>query len=157
MNSKEGAVCGEFSAPSLRERGTARKSTNTEAQMKKSTKRKTVRKSTRYSKSNQNISDHFLENFDSQRSVREKTKLNRKVNSHIKRPAGAVYDESGIHINTGLDLCDCLTEACVGCFIPCPKCSSQKCGTHCRNHRKFIIEQMEFNGFDNAIIRNPLL
>lgn len=28
--------------------------------------------------------------------------------------------------------CDCLNENCPGCFFPCPKCRSAKCGSECR-------------------------
>ncbi|XP_063921705.1 ARL14 effector protein [Zophobas morio] len=103
------------------------------------------------------VANRFLENFNPETSVREKRKLNRKINppSNIRRPPGALYDENGIHIASCTDLCDCLMEDCVGCFFPCPKCGSQKCGIDCRVHRKFMYDQIEYHGYD-IIVKNPL-
>ncbi|CAG9855388.1 unnamed protein product [Phyllotreta striolata] len=102
--------------------------------------------------------DPFMANFNPETSIREKRKLNRKINppSNVRRPAGALYDENGINLSTGMDLCDCLNEDCLGCFFQCPKCGSQKCGTECRTHRKYLIEQYEYHGHDH-IIKNPLI
>ena len=41
-----------------------------------------------------------------------------------------------------IDLCDCIRVGCPGCFFPCKKCSSNKCGPICRNSR---------NGFVNHV------
>lgn len=103
------------------------------------------------------IANRFLDNFNPETSVREKRKLRQKINppSSVRRPPGAVFDENGVHIATCTDLCDCLVEDCCGCFFPCPKCGSQKCGMDCRVHRKFIYDQIEYHGYD-IVVRNPL-
>ncbi|CAH0559640.1 unnamed protein product [Brassicogethes aeneus] len=113
--------------------------------------------STRRQMRSKTVADRFLENFNPETSVREKRKLIRKINppSSVRRPMGAVYDEHGVHVASGMDLCDCLNEDCVGCGFECTKCGSQKCGTDCRVHRKFIIDQVEFHGYDH-ILKNPL-
>lgn len=100
--------------------------------------------------------EKFMENFDPDTSVRERRKLTRKINSNVRRPQGALYDEVGVHLNTGVDLCDCLNSNCSGCHFPCPKCKSTKCGPECRVNRKFVYEQLEYQGCD-LTVKNPLL
>ncbi|XP_054262272.1 uncharacterized protein LOC128986157 isoform X2 [Macrosteles quadrilineatus] len=73
----------------------------------------------------------FMENFDPEKSKREQRKLNRKISNVATRKS--VYDEKGIHVKTGLDLCDCLNDKCEGCFFPCTRCRSTKCGHECRS------------------------
>ncbi|XP_007895562.1 ARL14 effector protein-like [Callorhinchus milii] len=58
------------------------------------------------------------------------------------------YDQAGKLLLCGTDLCDCLNANCSGCFYPCPKCSSWKCGPKCRCNRKWIYEQIETEGSD---------
>ncbi|KAK9883221.1 hypothetical protein WA026_001410 [Henosepilachna vigintioctopunctata] len=101
--------------------------------------------------------EKFLGNFNPETSIRERKKLSRKINppSTVRRPPGALYDENGIHVSTGTDLCDCLSEECPGCFFECNRCNSQKCGLECRVHRKFIYDQIEYHGYD-TVIKNPL-
>ncbi|XP_054719631.1 ARL14 effector protein-like isoform X2 [Uloborus diversus] len=70
-------------------------------------------------------------------------------------PAGILYDEKGVHIASGLDLCDCGTANCCGCWYPCPKCGSNKCGLHCRVHRKFMYEEVTVEGY-GYVYRNEL-
>lgn len=41
------------------------------------------------------------------------------------------------HVKIKKDLCDCLLTKCAGCFFPCPKCKSTKCGPSCRRNRSF--------------------
>lgn len=100
----------------------------------------------------------FLENFDPEKSNREKRKLKRKIyeqptkSSTYKKPSIA-YNEKGIHIATGLDLCDCLNDKCAGCFYPCPKCQSNKCGHDCRQNRKWMYDMVEIQGTD-TVYRN---
>lgn len=103
------------------------------------------------------VANRFLENFNPETSVREKRKLNRKINPQttVRRPPGALYDENGTHIATCVDMCDCLIEDCLGCFFPCPKCGSQRCGIDCRVHRKYIYDQIEYHGYD-LVVKNPL-
>lgn len=101
--------------------------------------------------------EKFLGNFNPETSARERKKLNRKINppSNVRKPPGALYDENGLHVSTAMDLCDCLSEECPGCFFECNKCNSTKCGLECRVHRKYMYDQIEFHGYD-TIVRNPL-
>ncbi|CAH1103470.1 unnamed protein product [Psylliodes chrysocephalus] len=144
----------EYNPSSSREHRTARKSVSQPSQTY-ITRRQAARNANKLLKA---TSDRFMANFNPETSIREKRKLNRKINppSNVRRPAGAIYDENGIHISTSVDLCDCLNEECVGCFFECPKCASQKCGTDCRVHRKYVVEQIEYHGYDH-IIKNPLI
>lgn len=98
--------------------------------------------------------EKFMENFDPDRSLRERRKLSRRIG--IRRPPGALYDEFGVHISTDVDLCDCLQKNCSGCHFPCPKCKSQKCGIECRVNRKYMYDQIEYQGCD-LIVKNPLI
>lgn len=98
--------------------------------------------------------EKFMENFDPDRSLRERRKLSRRIG--IRRPPGALYDEFGTHIASDIDLCDCLQKNCTGCHFPCPKCKSQKCGLECRVNRKYMYDQIEYQGCD-LIVKNPLL
>ncbi|XP_072919699.1 ARL14 effector protein-like isoform X2 [Hemitrygon akajei] len=58
------------------------------------------------------------------------------------------YDSTGKLLLSGVDLCDCLDENCPGCFYPCSKCSSWKCGPMCRCNRKWIYDGIETEGTD---------
>lgn len=151
----------EFDPRPNRENRVAKKSTASAAGSSSSTSAassssKYATRQTR-SKNQKAVVDKFLENFNPDTSVREKRKLIRKINppSNVRRPVGALFDEHGVHINSGLDLCDCLVEDCVGCFFDCPKCGSPKCGTECRVHRKYVVEQIEYHGYDH-VIKNTL-
>ncbi|CAH0557755.1 unnamed protein product [Brassicogethes aeneus] len=68
---------------------------------------------------------------------------------------GSIYNNKGVHIKSDVDLCDCLDEACLGCFFNCEKCGSQKCGIDCRSYRKFLVETVEFQGYQK-VHRNPI-
>lgn len=114
----------------------------------------------------QNTASSFMANFNPDTSSRERRKLSRKIrninHSYVKTkskpkppPPGALYDEFGIHLESGLDLCDCLEDDCDGCFFPCPKCKSEKCGNECRVHRDYVIEYAEIHG-TLEIVKNPL-
>lgn len=98
--------------------------------------------------------ERFMENFDPDRSVRERRKLSRKINTTRRHP-GALYDELGIHIASDVDMCDCLQKICTGCHFPCEKCKSLKCGIECRVNRKYVYDQIEYQGCD-LVIKNPL-
>ncbi|KAM9262267.1 ARL14 effector protein-like [Morus bassanus] len=53
------------------------------------------------------------------------------------------YDKQGRLLCNNVDLCDCLQKNCMGCFYPCPKCSSKKCGPKCRCNRKWVYESIQ--------------
>ncbi|MXQ98645.1 hypothetical protein E5288_WYG021862 [Bos mutus] len=52
------------------------------------------------------------------------------------RREGNKYDKKGRLTFT----CDCLDEGCLGCFYPCPKCNSTKCGPICRCKRRWAYD-----------------
>ena len=81
-----------------------------------------------------------------------KRRVDKKV---IRKIPGAIYDYSGVHMQSGKDLCDCLQLSCPGCHFPCPKCSSQKCGLDCRCYRKFMYDMIEYHGYE-FVIQNPI-
>ncbi|XP_063996836.1 ARL14 effector protein-like [Pogoniulus pusillus] len=62
------------------------------------------------------------------------------------------YDKHGRLLCNNIDLCDCLDKNCLGCFYPCPKCNSNKCGTECRCNRKWVYASIETEG--GTVIRN---
>lgn len=96
-------------------------------------------------------SKKFMQDFNPETSARENRKLNRKLNASGKKNRGALYDDTGAHIGTGKDICDCLTPNCPGCFFDCPKCGSSKCGPECRVNRKYNYEQADFEGIFSSI------
>uniref|UniRef100_A0A8C2T108 ARF like GTPase 14 effector protein like n=2 Tax=Coturnix japonica TaxID=93934 RepID=A0A8C2T108_COTJA len=53
------------------------------------------------------------------------------------------YNSRGRLLGTNIDLCDCLDKKCLGCFYPCPKCNSNKCGPECRCNRKWAYDTIE--------------
>ncbi|XP_071436971.1 ARL14 effector protein-like isoform X1 [Pithys albifrons albifrons] len=53
------------------------------------------------------------------------------------------YDKHGRLLCNDIDLCDCLEVDCLGCFYPCPKCNSNKCGPECRCNRKWVYDTLE--------------
>lgn len=101
-----------------------------------------------------NVTKKFLRNFDPERSEREKRKLHRRLYQGNKRHT--LYNEEGIWIITGDNLCDCLSLECAGCHFPCPKCRSRKCGHECRINRKWTYDTVENEGSD-IITKNPIL
>ncbi|CAI9176228.1 unnamed protein product [Rangifer tarandus platyrhynchus] len=60
------------------------------------------------------------------------------VNSKVMKK----YDKSGRLICNDADLCDCLEKNCLGCFYPCPKCNSNKCGPECRCNRRWVYDDI---------------
>ncbi|XP_040436713.1 ARL14 effector protein-like [Falco naumanni] len=60
------------------------------------------------------------------------------------------YDKHGRLLCNNMDLCDCLEKNCLGCFYPCPKCNSNKCGPECRCNRKWVYDTIE-NEVGNVI------
>lgn len=57
-----------------------------------------------------------------------------------------VYDDTGVRLSDGADVCDCLMHNCPGCHFPCPRCSSAKCGHECRNNRNWSYTEVENEG-----------
>lgn len=87
--------------------------------------------------------------IDNKKRGGAKPSVNERQNLTAK---SKVYDTQGLLISCGRDLCDCLDADCMGCFYPCPECTSRKCGVECRCDRKWLYEQVEVEG--GEIIRN---
>ncbi|XP_062368936.1 ARL14 effector protein-like [Cinclus cinclus] len=58
------------------------------------------------------------------------------------------YDKHGRLLCNDIDLCDCLEMDCLGCFYPCPKCNSNKCGSECRCNRRWVYDTIETEAGD---------
>lgn len=69
---------------------------------------------------------------DSAPSSRYNDRQRRRRNIQTYPP---LYDDTGIHLNSNRDLCDCLDTRCPGCHEECKGCGSQKCGFECRSGR----------------------
>ncbi|GLG93609.1 Uncharacterized protein GBIM_00970 [Gryllus bimaculatus] len=94
---------------------------------------------------------NFMKDFDPEKSQREARKLENlpfPEKKEKKKPHNdnRLYDENGIYIETGEDLCDCLIEDCPGCHFPCHKCRSLKCGHACRRNRTWCYDEIEIEG-----------
>ncbi|CAL1270777.1 unnamed protein product [Larinioides sclopetarius] len=72
---------------------------------------------------------------------KKQVKRTRKVDGRRTK-----YTSEGIHKASQQDLCDCLIPDCPGCFMPCKKCSSNKCGHECRNNRRWVYENIHVEG-----------
>lgn len=57
-----------------------------------------------------------------------------------------IYDDRGIRLADNRDVCDCLNIDCPGCHMPCPRCSSGKCGAECRANRNWFYAEVEIEG-----------
>lgn len=100
------------------------------------------------------VIDSKLSDFDPEKSVREKRKINRKSYAESTNQRSMnLYDEKGRIRSTGADLCDCLDSTCPGCHFPCSNCRSTKCGSFCRVNRKWAFDSIEHDGKD-LIIQN---
>ena len=66
-----------------------------------------------------------------------------------------MYDEQGLLVAGGRDLCDCLELACPGCHYPCKKCRSQKCGAECRVMRRWVYQEVEIEGSNERVVFKP--
>ncbi|NXP15711.1 A14EL protein, partial [Thinocorus orbignyianus] len=58
------------------------------------------------------------------------------------------YNKHGRLLCNNIDLCDCLERSCQGCFYPCPKCNSNKCGPECRCNREWVYDAIETEAGD---------
>lgn len=81
------------------------------------------------------------------------------IKKKVKAQKGPNYDKNGLVKINGvkLDVCDCLEIDCPGCFYPCFKCRSEKCGLQCRRYRKFMYEDFALDGTPNVHVKNPYL
>lgn len=95
----------------------------------------------------------FLNNFDPEKSSRERRKLTRQSYTTTKRTGGSLFDEKGRYRHNLADVCDCLDNFCPGCHFPCPNCASCKCATTCRANRKWAFEIIEHDGKD-LVVKN---
>jgi ARF7 effector protein C-terminus len=57
-----------------------------------------------------------------------------------------IYDDRGVRLCDNRDVCDCLNVDCPGCHMPCPRCSSAKCGAECRVNRIWFYSEVEIEG-----------
>jgi hypothetical protein len=86
-------------------------------------------------------------------------KLDMPVKKKAKKSSGPHYNKAGNVTVCGVkvDVCDCLELDCPGCFFPCHKCGSEKCGTHCRRYRRFMYDDITWDGVYNKVKKNPYL
>uniref|UniRef100_A0A8C6ISW4 Uncharacterized protein n=1 Tax=Melopsittacus undulatus TaxID=13146 RepID=A0A8C6ISW4_MELUD len=78
------------------------------------------------------------------REQKKKAYMSQMKQDFFKKPKPVKkYDRHGRLLCNNVDLCDCLEETCMGCFYPCPKCNSKKCGVECRSNRKWVYEKIE--------------
>ena len=108
-------------------------------------------------KAKQDENSKFMSDFDPSLSRKAKLKISDKTYKPPvpdKPKKSSVYDNKGILISHGLDLCDCLIEECPGCHFPCPRCRSTKCGHECRNNRKWVYDSVELDGMPNTLKEN---
>lgn len=97
--------------------------------------------------SKEDLSSNFMLDFDPMKPRREKNREKRNAaakQSKDNKKNLKIFNEKGIHLQSGLDSCDCLIQECPGCHFPCIKCKSTKCGHECRNNRKWQYESIEF-------------
>ncbi|GFY49892.1 ARL14 effector protein-like [Trichonephila inaurata madagascariensis] len=92
----------------------------------------------------------------SERELKKIEKLESKAPRRKRNKYPRKYNSQGIHIASGIDLCDCLEVECEGCYTPCPKCSSEKCGTECRQNRRWEYEAYKIEGSD-IVVSNPTM
>lgn len=146
----------EYNPKNQKEHRTARKSTNFVPPIPTyATRRQAARNASKAISASS--FEKSMENFNPDLSQRERRKISKKFNTpSTRRPVGALYDDKGKHVATGMNLCDCLSEECSGCWFECAKCDSTKCGTECRVFRKYIVDSIEYHGYDKTV-RNPML
>lgn len=94
--------------------------------------------------------------FNPDKSVRERKKISKVVQSTQRKKNSAMYSPAGIFLATGQDLCDCLEEECPGCFFQCPKCNGPKCGGTCRRRRNWCYEHVTVDGQSKSSVKTSL-
>uniref|UniRef100_A0A914E0B7 Chromo domain-containing protein n=1 Tax=Acrobeloides nanus TaxID=290746 RepID=A0A914E0B7_9BILA len=70
------------------------------------------------------------------------------------------HDSTGLFVKkdgSKIDLCDCLNPGCFGCWMPCRKCKSRKCGSRCRNNRNGCVMKLETVNSNPQVTWNPCL
>ncbi|XP_010009095.1 PREDICTED: ARL14 effector protein-like [Nestor notabilis] len=78
------------------------------------------------------------------RELKKKACMSQMKKDVFKKPKTVKkYDRHGRLLCNNFDLCDCLEKSCLGCFYPCPKCNSNKCGAECRCNRKWVYDKIE--------------
>lgn len=74
------------------------------------------------------------------KQLRLRKEKEQNFNEKVKK---AKYLASGVHRETGYDLCDCLNLNCAGCFFTtCNQCGSKKCGPECRVYRSYVYDEL---------------
>lgn len=95
--------------------------------------------------------------FNPDKSQRERKKISKVVQATQKKKKGAaLYGPTGIFLQTGQDLCDCLEDGCPGCFYTCPKCHSHKCGAICRRRRNWFYDHVTIDGQSKSNVKTSL-
>ncbi|OCU02222.1 ARL14 effector protein-like [Xenopus laevis] len=86
--------------------------------------------------------------FNPENRMRKKKACMSQLNGYYSTNKVSIkkYDKQGKLLCNNWDLCDCLEESCQGCFYPCPKCSSTKCGPECRCNRKWVYDRIQAEG-----------
>ena len=72
------------------------------------------------------------------RQQQKKEQMSKTKEFFSPKRAVKKYDGKGRLLFNQADLCDCLNEDCPGCFYPCPKCKSTKCGPTCGGNRRWV-------------------
>lgn len=112
----------------------------------------TAKKSTSFARNQTKSSDSISVKTNHVKNTPIKNRLrngeNRAPLPSLPRKVGSVslYDSNGIFRTTQEDICDCFNKKCPGCHFPCEKCKSEKCGPTCRVFRRYIFEQIEYDG-----------
>ncbi|NXX50539.1 A14EL protein, partial [Tricholaema leucomelas] len=87
------------------------------------------------------------------REQKKKAGMSQTQQEFFNKPKTAKkYDKHGRLLCNNIDLCDCLEKNCLGCFYPCPKCNSNKCGKECRCNRKWVYASIETE--EGTVIRH---
>lgn len=107
-------------------------------------------------KINQLREEGGVADFNPDKSVRERKKISKIANTQGRKKNQALYNNQGIFLQTGQDLCDCLAEDCSGCFYACPKCNGSKCGGTCRRRRHWLYEHITVDGHSKSTVKTSL-